>query len=239
MDLHHYPRDGKGAEKYFIAVPSYGPVEGTFAYSLACAAHRLAEEGIVAEICFCLGCCHVDDARNAIVHKFLSTDCKFLVFIDADVSFEPETLLKLIRTEGDLVGGTYPFKKDEEGYPIQIYGESYADDETGLVPVAGLPTGFMKIARHVFPAIEPGCKKYQTHDRDTPTTEFFNRTAAEGRARIGGDINFCHKFTRAGGKIHLIPDMNLGHTGTKTWTGNFNVFQHMTVLGEEKALVKS
>jgi acetone carboxylase gamma subunit len=39
------------------------------------------------------GNCHVDDARNSVVREFLASDCTELVFIDADVSWEPETLV--------------------------------------------------------------------------------------------------------------------------------------------------
>lgn len=234
MNVLHTPRAGEN--KVFIAVPSYGPVEGTFAYSLAVASQELERRGIIAEICFVLGCCHVDDARNALAHKFIDTDCGHLVFIDADISFEFDQLLKLIQTPGDLVGGTYPFKRDKpEGYPIQIFGEAFENDD-GLVQVSGLPTGFMKISRKVFEDIEKQCKSYFTHDKLKPTIEYFNRTIA-GTARVGGDINFCHKWNRTGGKTYLIPDLDLNHTGTKTWRGNFHTYQYCKELGTAEALL--
>ena len=60
----------------------------------------------------------VTRARNKLVTEFLKTDCTHLFFIDADISFEPDDLIRVLAFNKPLVAAPYPIKKDgkvEEG----------------------------------------------------------------------------------------------------------------------------
>lgn len=159
------------------------------------------------------GNCHVDDARNSIVQEFLLSDCTDLVFLDADVVWEPKELIKLCGYDADVVGGVYPYRREGSGnnMPVLMLPGEQKPDSQGLIEVAGLPTGFMRIKRHVLEALaEDADKFWKRTDRRAQIPILFERTYIEG-TRLGGDLNFCRKWMHKGGKIHAATDIRLGH----------------------------
>ena len=49
-------------------------------------------------------------ARNTIVQLFMDGDYTHLMFIDADLAFNPEAVIKMIEFDKDVVTGVYPRK---------------------------------------------------------------------------------------------------------------------------------
>ena len=47
----------------------------------------------------------VTRARNMLTHNFLSTDCTHMLFIDADVAFDPQGIVKMVESDLPLIGG--------------------------------------------------------------------------------------------------------------------------------------
>ena len=219
-----------------IAVPSYSQVEGEFSASMASAVSGISEH-FSGQITYLLGTCHVDDARNQLVRLFMETECEHLIFIDADISFTTRELRKLLAADGDVVGATYRHKKDEESYPMLVYGESFPDKQ-GLVEVTGLPTGFMKISRRVFENLQPRTPFYKTQNSPDPEYLHFCRTIDHG-IRVSGDIAFCKKVKALGMSVKLVPDIYLGHTGPRTWYGSVYTFNEIEQYGPYKAYLRA
>ena len=109
--------------------------------------------------------------RNTMVAQFLATDCDALLFIDADIGFDPHHITRLIGANRDVVGGVYPIKEIAWDRMIAAVhdnpaAKTYDDvamhslnlvtngigkpDINGYSPVYELGTGFMLIQRHVF-----------------------------------------------------------------------------------------
>lgn len=114
-------------------------------------------------------------ARNEIVATFLS-DPSFthLLFIDADIGFQPETILRLLSAKKPVVSAVYPRKQlnwehirqvapqSVDGQDLQEKSLSYVTNivelsqqttfthEGGFLKVLDAPTGFMLIERGVF-----------------------------------------------------------------------------------------
>lgn len=114
-------------------------------------------------------------ARNTLVAFFLNSDCTHLFFIDSDIEFNVEDVIKLIAADKDVVVGAYPkkginwdtVKKYVEMTPnatpadIGVAGSEYAINfnftgkdfqvnvEDGLISLKDAGTGFMMIKRHV------------------------------------------------------------------------------------------
>ena len=110
------------APKVFIASPTYtGKFDARFMHSLIKSLFLLAENGIGYELFTLSHHCHVDDSRNKIVTNFLKSDCDSLVFLDADVFWEPECLLDLVRHDRDIVAGVYPKRSmTDTEYPVVV-----------------------------------------------------------------------------------------------------------------------
>lgn len=207
----HFYEEGPPAtgKKVLLAIPTYEKPDTSLTFALAHAREALASAGIQSAILILEGNCHVDDARNSIVRDFLESDCTDLVFLDADVTWEPKSLVKLCQRDEDIVGGVYPYRREGvENMPVRLKADGEVRD--GLREVEGLPTGFMKIRRDVLEAMTADCVWY--FDKIYPTRLLFNRSEPdEGHTRWGGDLNFCKRWREMGGKVYALEDLRLGH----------------------------
>ncbi len=202
-------------QKVMLATTVYDRPDAGFAFSVQRGRAALEAHDIDTAYLILEGNCHVDDARNVVVQNFLLSDCTDLVFIDADVLFEPEDLVTLCKYAADLVGGVYPFRRADaqtaRGMPVRmIPGVSEPNDE-GLLEVEGLPTGFMRIRRRVLEALAADADHFwNRNDTRSQVPILFGRTYRDGN-RVGGDIAFCQKWRSSGGKVYAAPEMRLGH----------------------------
>jgi hypothetical protein len=198
-------------QKVMLATPSYGPPAPTYTYAISRSREALTAAGIQSAYLLLVGYCHVDDSRNAIVRNFLASDCTELVFLDADVSWDPEALVQLCRRDLDLVGGVYPYRRQSQNLPVRLLNTKLPD-ENGLLEVEGLPTGFMKIKRHVLEKVAAQSRIYL--DKTEETAQVFERITSDDKTRWGGDISFCNKWRALGGKLYADTELRLGHSAT-------------------------
>jgi hypothetical protein len=209
------PRKGPGT---FLAVAAYEGISAPFVHSLFSSQANL-DHRIDLEIFS--GNCHVDDGRNRLVRDFLESDCEQLIFLDADVFWLDAEMRKLIEHDADIVAGIYPMKNDDEDYPVApLPGERWAN-AAGLVEVAGVPTGFLKIRRRVFESLYEPAQKHRSKEDGYGRMlipVLFERSL-NGLSRRGGDYEFCRKARAAGFKVYVDPLMQLGHQGVKLWSG--------------------
>lgn len=219
------PNGAAPHQRIFVATPvTDGRICDNFVVQLANTALALAEAGIAMDTGIESYNCHVDDARNSLVRQFMATDCTDLVFIDADVGWSPDDLVKLVGYDRDIVAGIYPKKQDTEDYPVytlplpELRGEA-----DGLLRVARVPTGFLRIRRHVIERLldMTAPRSFQSSsDPDGPAYHpIFERTIKAGR-RWSGDYEFCNKATEAGFGVYIDPEMSFTHSGgEKVWHG--------------------
>jgi predicted O-methyltransferase YrrM len=198
-------------QKVFLATTAYDSPDASYTFSIARSREALTAAGIQSAYYLLQGNCHVDDARNAVVRDFLESDCTEMVFLDADVSWEAESLVELCKIDKDLVGGVYPYRREseEEKMPVRHLPEVIVEGD--LIEVEGLPTGFMKIKRHVLETMAATAKHFLKDD-GKPHPVIFERDYFGG-GRRGGDIRFCMVWREMGGKVYAAPELRLGHCG--------------------------
>lgn len=198
-------------QKVFLATTAYDSPDASYTFSIARSREALTAAGIQSAYFLLQGNCHVDDARNAVVRDFLESDCTEMVFLDADVSWEPAALVELCKIDKDLVGGVYPYRREseEEKMPVRHLPEVVVEGD--LIEVEGLPTGFMKIKRHVLETMAATAKHFLKDD-GKPHPVIFERDYFGG-GRRGGDIRFCMVWREMGGKVYAAPELRLGHCG--------------------------
>lgn len=233
--MYHRPSGAHSDQKAWLATPSYSGVMAGYAWSLSSSMIALHEAGIVAETAIFDGDCHVDDARNRLVRDFLESDCTDLVFLDADMRWEPKDLVKILKHDRDVVGATYPFKQLEDAFPVQFMeGENWADGD-GLIEVGGLPTGFLRIRRNALEQLAAKAPHFMPKsDMRSPIPLIFERTLSE-KKRVGGDYAFCEKWRAQGGKIYVDPEIDLEHSGERQWNGSLGHFKRVELYGAIKA----
>jgi glycosyltransferase involved in cell wall biosynthesis len=166
-------------KKILIATPCFGNMitNGYFLSILATMQH-FANDPFV-EICILTigDQSLVTKARNMCVTSFMQGDYTHLLFIDADIQFNPENIRRLIDKNDDVVCGAYPVKRiewealrsidpsvlktlsDSEiqarllKYNLHVTtqtGEYSKRIDNGFMDVSRAATGFMLIRRTVF-----------------------------------------------------------------------------------------
>lgn len=195
----------QGTGRLFVAVPCYAKIPAQTAMSL-----RQFEQVAVLS-----GNCHVDDARNILIAKFLETDSEELLFIDADMAFD--NLDSFLAKDVDVVGVGCPKKSDTPVYNVNLLlGPIYSEE--GLIEVDGVGTGVLKIKRHVLETLTDESEKFQAEGLDCAL--IFERGIVDGK-RQSGDLHFCKKWRDLGGKIFVDPEVRMSHVGEKVWSGTF------------------
>ena len=202
-----------GTQKVLLATTAYDNTHAAYTFSIQRSRELLHKHGIETAYLLLSGNCHVDDARNSVIQEFIDTDCTDIVFLDADVAWEPEQLVRLCQHDADIVGGVYPFRSSDklDDMPVRMIQEASPND-CGLIEVEGLPAGFMRIRRDVIVQLSMHAESYALKKSDGLTTVYilFERTLESG-TRWGGDLKFCHKWRALGGKVYADYEMRLGH----------------------------
>lgn len=98
-------------KKLFIATPMYGGM-GLGLYTKACLDLQAIcmQYGIECRFSFIFNESLITRARNYLVDEFLRSGCTHLLFIDADINFNPQDVLALLALDRDIIGGPYPKK---------------------------------------------------------------------------------------------------------------------------------
>ncbi len=203
-------------QKVMLATTAYDSTAPGYVFSIQKSRQALDNANIQSAYLLLSGNCHVDDARNIVVQNFLLSDCTDLVFLDADVFWNTDSLVTLCQSNADLVGGIYPYRREGQKDKMPVIPMPNEVPKDGLLEVIGLPTGFMKIQRHVLETLcEDADYFYNKAEQKSKAPILFERTF-ENNARWGGDITFCRKWQKKGGKVHALPELRLGHTGNVT-----------------------
>ena len=99
----------------------------------------------------------ISRARNASAAEFLAGDYTHLLFIDADISFEPSDVDKLLSAEKEVVCSPYPKKyikyqavKDNKELVDFAVSGKFAKVAENLYEIESVATGFLLIKRNVF-----------------------------------------------------------------------------------------
>lgn len=216
----YFYSDGAGA--VCLATTTYAAPDASYTFAMANSRAALEAAGHSTRYFLLEGNCHVDDARNTIIARFLATDCTDLVFIDADVSWEPEQLVELLSYQDvDIVGGVYPYRRPDKVLEVPARFKAGATPVGGLMEMSGIPTGFMRIRRHVIEEMAKYAPTYLHSGMQIPI--LFERTL-ENDVRWGGDLNFCNRWRARGGKVQAVYDMVLGHASKAVYRGSLGEF---------------
>ena len=205
-----------------IAAPSY---DGTITVWHASALSETCKAGLAKDInVYCIYMSYdslVQRARNDIVQLALDQGVDDLVFIDCDVDWNPEDFFRLLEHDADVVGGIYPKKGDEEDYPVKVLDGNMNFEESGLVEVEGIATGFLRLTRKAMQTVSDDSIEYTESHKPKPIKMIFDIVVDEKGELISEDIVFCRKWRKLGGKVWFDPSIKLSHVGTKRWNGDF------------------
>lgn len=170
---------------------------------------------------------YISSARNTMLRKALDEKSDAIVFIDHDVSWDASNLLTLVETPGDVVAGTYRFKRKEieymgapfpglDGLPqIRPVGRVCNDDPYNPLFDAAIvgfsaPAGFLKITPDAVDRFMRAYPELTYGSAYAPHVDLFNHGAHKG-VWYGEDYAFCRNWRDLGGELLLLPNLNVSH----------------------------
>ena len=140
----------------------------------------------------------ISRARNTLVAKFLnSPDSTHLVFIDADIGWEPWHLLLLLNHDVDVIGGLYPMKSLPVRWVVNGIEGGKTSEDGNLLEVSKTGTGFMVVKRDVFAKLDehPAVVPFKNDIGLDPVLDPYMKTYYDTDVREGRyyseDWSFC------------------------------------------------
>ena len=230
-----------------VATPMYGGMcTGNYVAGLLGTINKMKSVGVPVYWAQITNESLITRARNELARLFLEKGMDYLMFIDADISFDGTAVAQLMAADRDIICGIYP-KKEVDWKQIskaaklgkdnlQDYGGAFVfnmtgqvqeSDTDGVIEVRHGGTGFMLIKRKVFEDLMPHVPTYRvsTHKVDGEyikplTHEFFATSIDETGALLSEDYHFCDLWRKHGGKIYANPFIKLEHVGTYVYGGD-------------------
>jgi hypothetical protein len=162
-------------KKIFLCTPMYGGMAcGMYMKSCLDLQSVCAQYGVEVRFSFIFNESLITRARNYLVDEFLRAEgFTHLLFIDADIHFDPRDVIALLALDKDVIGGPYPKKSIKWGavkdalkkhpeLPVsemeKVAGDFVFNPAPGTekfsvaepVEVLEIGTGFMMVKREVF-----------------------------------------------------------------------------------------
>ena len=171
-------------EKIFIATPMYGGMcVGGYTVGLLNCVQEFMRNGLQLYYAHMMNESLITRARNTLAYDFLETDATHLMFIDADISFNPADIVRMVNADKDIICGLYPKKEINwktvakavnEGvdytelpnytgsFVVNLVGDvtQATGDVNEPMEIDNGGTGFMLIKRNVFETLKPTVPTY-------------------------------------------------------------------------------
>lgn len=170
---------------------------------------------------------YISAARSTMLRKAMDEKPDAVVFLDHDMSWAPGDLTRLILTPGDVVAGTYRYKREPEEYMglWRIDQDNIAvTREDGCVRGEWVPAGFLKVTAGAVDRFMRGYPELVYGPRYNPSVDLFNHGAHKG-LWYGEDFAFSRNWNALGGDIWIVPDLDLTHhSADEAFPGNFHQY---------------
>lgn len=170
--------------KLFVATPMYGGLcTGGYTMGILECVQTFMPHKIQMYYSYMMNESLITRARNGMAYDFLQSDASHLMFIDADISFNPKDIVRMVKADKDIICGLYPKKeinwklvhdavkqgvdyKDLGNYTgsfvVNLVGGALETEGNINEPmeIDNGGTGFMLIKRNVFETLQPKVPKY-------------------------------------------------------------------------------
>jgi hypothetical protein len=238
--------------KVYISIPAYdGKMAIETGMSLLNNIRVLEKAGYQCKIDSVLGDCYIENARNKLCKSFLASDADNMIFVDNDLSFDNNAILKLLSRPVDIIGGAYPFRNpNKPEYPVSIVLDDndipVGDPKSGIIKANFVPTGLMRITRKALETMKDDeWLEEPTREGDTQTYRFFRQGLGFGIGLpdidgkkdmrwIGEDVFFCTDANNKGIQVWCDPRIAFEHFGKFGTKGCFHEYLIKNGTNEER-----
>lgn len=188
--------------------------------------------------------------QNVVAHFLANPAATHLLFIDADIGFEPDQVFRLMDFDADVTAAIYPIKRIDWAkvaavtqakldnprsssllYLLQFQDPSRIETRNNFAQVKYAGTGFLMLRRHMLLAMierYPELRYAHEHRPDDPLDgspwryALFNCFVDETGTYLSEDFSFCRRWTDMGGEIWIDLQSRLTHIGTVNFEGDLS-----------------
>jgi hypothetical protein len=200
-------------------------------------------------------------ARQNVVAQFLANPAAtHLLFVDADIGFEPEQVFRLMDFGADATAAIYPLKRldwrkltiaaeqkrenlpsSSLSYLVQFTDRERVETRGEFARVKYAGTGFLMLRRQMLLemiARYPELRYTHEHRPDDPLDgspwryALFNCFVDETGTYLSEDFSFCRRWTEMGGEIWIDLKSRLTHLGLVSFEGDLWTQFDTVVAGE-------
>ena len=203
--------------------------------SLASTLLFLSEQGIRCTFQFVVGSSVISKARNELCAEFLNSDFTDLLFIDDDMEWSPNAVMRVLASDKPLIGGVGRQRIQKPNSDPAVWcwrpradgAGGLFQDEMGAIEALGFGAAFMLINRGVLHAMatahpdwkRPGPKDWPQAKRDN-YFEFFRQNHEGAEGEMSEDYVFCDRWRAMGNSVWVDPTIVLGHVGSWNYQGS-------------------
>jgi hypothetical protein len=162
------------------------------AHSIGCAIIR--SNGLIVDFILKVSCDVVAN-RTAMVKEAIERGNTHILFVDSDMYFPSDAVLKLLAHNKDIVGVEYNKRK----FPLELAVDTGEHQDT-LYQAKAVGTGLLLIKLSIFEKM-----------KDDVWFNFGRN--AEGETVMGEDVWFCNVAWDAGFEVWCDPTIKTGHIG--------------------------
>ena len=170
----------------------------------------------------------VTRARNNLMAKMMTnTAATHFMFIDADIRFQPESILQMMAYDKDVIGGLYPKKALPVSYVINLKPQTKIQGDIFTVDTMG--TGFLMFKRNVYEKLINAHPETKYVDDVGLGKQFepmmysiFDCKIDERGHYLSEDWLFCRRWQDIGGEIWAHSKVLLNHVGHYEYAGDLD-----------------
>ena len=189
----------------------------------------------------------IQRGRNTIAHHFMELpDATHLLFIDADLKFRTEDIVRMIKADKSFIVGPVALKgyNWDEIRQAAVNGEQDINRTGGVFNINKLPgidmvdenepfeiehggNAFMMLRRDVFETLKPHTPIYTNGGASLPDgCEIYDYFRVEinkdTNHLLSEDYFLCHSYRQLGGKVWCAPWVETGHFGSHLFNGKYS-----------------
>ena len=213
---------------YLSIISRHSPMWGAVTSMQVNASTALSELGVGVMLAPYIGDSLVNRARDAVLAKFLQTDCDYLFTVDDDIELPPYALVKLIRADKDIIGGFYRLKRDDgkvaargvQAFDINDYRDKLEDEQ--IIEMEYLSTGCILHKREAIQKLWDAYPELRYLANEVPEGENERRALYTPFIRnlelLSEDWAFCKRARDKGIKLYGHAGVLCGHWGITNYS---------------------
>jgi glycosyltransferase involved in cell wall biosynthesis len=163
----------------------------------------------------------VQRARNDLIATAVEHKFDGILWIDADMQWDPQWAVDLVNSGKDAIGLPVVKKSREESYNVKCEVENLVTDVNGLIKVQSIGTGFLYLSNKAFNYLWSKGKKYTSNNQE-------RRWVFEVKIQDGDlfseDTLMCDKLRKGGFDVYIDPSKTCNHIGPLMFSGDFLSF---------------